>query len=247
MEWQDEGIVLGGRRFGEAGLIVDVFTPGHGKRSGLVYGGAGRKKRAGLEPGNRLDLEWRGRTGEQLGHFSVADVADQLSARLLHRPAALAAIASATALMRMSLAESQPFLPLYEATSVLLGVLEDDEVWPAIYVRWEMALLTTLGFGIDLSSCAVSGVTDGLTHVSPRSGRGVVGSAAPEFVDRLLPLPGFLAGTASTADPEEVGEGLDLTGYFLERRVFTELQTPPPDTRDTLLQRMDATGLASFR
>ena len=40
MQWRDEALILGGRRFGESGLILDVLTATKGRRSGLVYGGA---------------------------------------------------------------------------------------------------------------------------------------------------------------------------------------------------------------
>ncbi|OZB16445.1 MAG: DNA repair protein RecO, partial [Hyphomonas sp. 34-62-18] len=97
MNWSDDGIVLGGRRFGEGGLILDVLTRQRGRRSGLVYGGASRRKRAQFEAGNTVALSWTGRLDDQLGRFDVAEARKDRAARLLDDPAALAALASITA------------------------------------------------------------------------------------------------------------------------------------------------------
>ena len=43
MEWRDKGILLATRPFGETSLIIDVFTPDHGKSSGVVRGGQSKK------------------------------------------------------------------------------------------------------------------------------------------------------------------------------------------------------------
>ena len=89
MQWRDEGLVLGGRKFGESGLILDVLTRERGRRSGLVYGGASRKKRAQYEPGNTVDLSWSGRLEEQLGRFDVAESSRQRASLLIDLPLAL--------------------------------------------------------------------------------------------------------------------------------------------------------------
>ena len=40
-------------------------------------------------------------------------------------------------------------------------------------VRFELAMLAELGFGLDLSSCAATGATTDLIYVSPKSGGAV--------------------------------------------------------------------------
>ncbi|OYW83711.1 MAG: DNA repair protein RecO, partial [Hyphomonas sp. 32-62-5] len=202
MNWSDDGIVLGGRRFGEGGLILDVLTRQRGRRSGLVYGGASRRKRAQFEAGNTIALSWTGRLDDQLGRFDVAEARKDRAARLLDDPAALAALASITALLRAGLNEGDAAgSSLYEATTLLLDELAHPEVWPALYVRWELGLLSALGFGLDLDECAVSGANDGLTHVSPRTGRAVRGSEAEQYVDRLFALPAFLIDSRAEIFP----------------------------------------------
>ena len=239
MNWSDDGIVLGGRRFGEGGLILDVLTREKGRRSGLVYGGASRRKRAQFEAGNTIALSWTGRLDDQLGRFDVAEARKDRAARLLDDPAALAALASITALLRAGLNEGDAAgSSLYEATTLLLDELAHPDVWPALYVRWELGLLSALGFGLDLDECAVSGANDGLTHVSPRTGRAVRGSEAEQYVDRLFALPAFLLDSRAEIFPGDIAAGLRLTGHFIENRLFASVHRGLPAERGRLLKRL---------
>ncbi|MCI4644830.1 MAG: DNA repair protein RecO [Hyphomonadaceae bacterium] len=247
MNWSDEAIVLGGRRFGESGLILDVLTASHGRRSGLVYGGASRKKRAQYEPGNSVTVSWSGRLEDQLGRFDVAEASRERGARLLDTPLALKALAVTTSLLREVLDEGDATgSALYGPSLLLLDSLEDEAVWPALYVRWEYGLLSALGFGLDLEACALSGANDGLTHVSPRTGRAVRGSEAEEYLDRLLPLPGFLLDAASPTGPRELAHGLDLTGHFLAARLFASVHKDLPDGRARLVAQMQRAGVIAL-
>jgi DNA repair protein RecO (recombination protein O) len=239
MNWSDDGIVLGGRRFGEGGLILDVLTRQKGRRSGLVYGGASRRKRAQFEAGNTIALSWTGRLDDQLGRFDVAEARKDRASRLLDDPAALAALSAITSLLRGGLNEGDAAgSSLYDATTVLLDELTEPNVWPALYVRWELGLLSALGFGLDLDECAVSGANDGLTHVSPRTGRAVRGSEAEQYVDRLFALPGFLIDPRADVMPGDIGAGLRLTGHFIENRLFASVHRGLPAERERLLRRI---------
>jgi len=239
MNWSDDGIILGGRRFGEGGLILDVLTRANGRRSGLVYGGNSRKRRAQFEAGNSVSLSWSGRLENQLGRFDVAEASRERTSYVLDDPKALAAISAVTAILRASLDEGDVVgSAMFEATEMLLEQVEAREIWPALYVRWELGLLAALGFGLDLDECAITGVNDGLTHVSPRTGRAVRGSEAEDYVSRLLRLPGFLISSAAPVTPEDVADGLKLTGYFLEARVFHAMNRAMPQERERLVKRL---------
>lgn len=242
-QWEDEALVLGGRRFGEGGLILDVLTATRGRRAGLVYGGASRKRRGQLEPGNTVEMSWSARDEGQLGRFDVAEATHARAANLMDDGDALAAIACMMAILRSTLEEGDSQgSQIYQASIVVLDMLEHREVWPALYVRWEMGLLSALGFGLDLSSCAVSGSNDGLTHVSPRTGRAVRGSEVGAYVDRLFVLPGFLLDAAAPVTPEHVGHGLLMTGHFLERRHYDLIHKAPPEERDRMIARLERSG-----
>lgn len=244
MQWEDKALILGGRRFGEGGLILDVLTKTRGRKAGLVHGGASRRRRGQLEAGNTIDVSWSGRLEDQLGRFEVAEAITERAARHLDNADALAAITCVTTILRNALEEGDVAgSAMYEASHLLLDMLDSADVWPALYVRWEMGLLAALGFGLDLTCCAVSGDNDGLTHVSPRTGRAVKGSEAEDYIDRLFKLPGFLIDPTSPVTPETLGQGLHLTGYFLEHRLYNLVNKPPPEVRDLLLRRLERSGI----
>ncbi len=239
MQWRDEALILAGRRFGESGLILDVLTATKGRQSGLIYGGASRKKRAQFEPGNTIDLEWTGRLEEQLGRFEVAEVSASRAARYLDDPNALAAINTIASILRGAVDEGDAAgSALYGPTTLVLDTLENWQIWPSLYAKWELGLLSALGFGLDLDRCALSGANDGLTHVSPKTGRAVKGSEAEDYVDRLFPLPGFLIDSQAPFLKDDIGNALNLTGYFLERRLFGAVNKRLPESRARLISKI---------
>jgi DNA repair protein RecO (recombination protein O) len=222
MEWSDEGIVLSVRQYGETSAIVEALTRARGRHLGLVHGGASRKAKSMLQPGNSLHLGWRARLNEQLGSYHAELIRSRAGVVLEHRDAlaglnAFANIASAV------LPEREPHANVYEAAVLLLDAMAEQDFahWGPLYVRWEAGLLDELGFGLDLSHCAATGATDDLTYVSPRSGRAVSREGGAAYAERLLKLPPFLLGSQN-ADPSsaDVVAGLKLTAYFLLDRVL---------------------------
>lgn len=227
MDFTDDAIVLSARRHGEANAVLSVLTREHGRHMGLVKGGASRRQRPMLEIGNRLKVTWRARLDEQLGNFTAEPV-DAVSAVLLHDPLKLAALAAACAVADIVLPEREPHEDVYQATARLTDAITGESAsWPAEYVRWELELLTALGFGLDLTRCAVTGARDDLAFVSPKTGRAVSRAAGQGYVDRLLPLPAFLLGAAQSDRSDHLA-GLRLTGYFIDRHV---LHGPVTDKR----------------
>jgi DNA repair protein RecO (recombination protein O) len=232
MEWSDEGIVLAVRRHGESAAIVSLLTLGHGRHAGLVRGGASRRMRGFLQPGNGVSAIWRARLEEHLGSLTVEPMASR--AALYDQPGPLAALTAATALVEAALPERAPHPELYHLLAELLEAL-DRPGWVEAYIHWELRLLADLGFGLDLDSCASTGSNDGLAYVSPKSGRAVSLSAGEPWRDKLLPLPRFLSPDGGAPDLGQLQEGLRLTGWFLERHVFAAHNAHTPDARERLV------------
>lgn len=242
MNWNDTGFVLSSRKHGETSAIIDVFTRENGRHAGLVRGGVGRKLRPVLQSGNLIDVEWHGRLEDHLGTYTV-EALDSRAAELMEDRLSLAGLNSICAMCRECLPEREPFALLWDVFGIVMQTLDDPEIWPALYVKWEAGLLSALGYGLDLSSCAATGGNDNLTHVSPRSGRAVSAAAAEPYLDKLLALPGFMRGH-NTATPEDVMAGLNLTGYFLETRVQWNVNKTLPDARNVMIERLIDTGYA---
>jgi DNA repair protein RecO (recombination protein O) len=230
IEWQDDGVVLASRPHGERDAIVSILTFEHGRHLGLVRGGAGRRQSPLLQPGNRLQCVWKARLADHLGHFVVEPVR-LYAAVLLEDPRRLAAVASATALLEACLAEREPHPRLCAGLVALLGRLSVAPDWPEDYVRFELLLAADLGFALDLGTCAVTGTTEDLAFVSPRTGRAVSRAAAGPYESRLLPLPPFLLGQGA-ADDAQMRDGLGLPAHFLRRHTLGPADRPLPLARE---------------
>lgn len=236
MQWSGEGIVLTSRRHGESSAIIMVLARDQGRFSGLVRGGAGKQKRPGIEPGNRVQATWRARLEEHLGTFEC-ELVQANAATWLGDADRLAAMSAALSIAATAMPEREPHPPVYEGLIVLLSSLAGDD-WPSVYVKWELGVLAELGFGLDLSCCAATGVTDDLVYVSPRSGRAVSRAAGEPYHERMLPLPAFLRESGRAGTAAEVLDGLRLTGFFLEDHVYGGHSASLPDARSRFFQRL---------
>jgi DNA repair protein RecO (recombination protein O) len=233
MEWTDEGIVLGVRRHGESSVIVELLTRSHGRHLGLVRGGAGKRMRPVLQPGNGVTAVWRARLDEHLGYYMIEGTRLR-AAGLLASPHAVYGVTHLAALARL-LPERDPHENIYEMLDRTLDDFEDAGEAAVHLIRFELAMLTELGFGLDLEACAATGATAELIFVSPKSGSAVSRSAGAPFSDRLLRLPAFLRkGEEETGgwSDQDLSDGFALTSLFLLRHVLEPRGQGHSDARD---------------
>ncbi len=239
MDWTGEGYVLSVRKHGETSAIIELFTRDRGRYLGLVRGGVSRKLRPVLQPGNKIQVEWRARLEEHLGYFTV-EAMNSRAAELMQDRLSLAGLNAACAMAREALPEREVHVDVYDAFEILVDNLHDKEIWPALYIHWEMGLLSSMGYGLDLSRCAATGVNSNLTHVSPRSGRAVCAEAAQPYADKLYALPSFMQPDCRRNDKtllkDDIRNGLTLTGYFLETRLQWGVNRTLPEARNRLVQ-----------
>lgn len=229
MEWTGEALLIGVRRHGESSVIAEAMVAGRGRYSGLVRGGRSTKLAPVLQPGNTVQLTWRARLEDHLGAFTVEI--------LQSRAADLIADRKRLYLAQL-VCQHLHLLPERDPHDRLLGMalnLIDSAPDAVALARFELALLDELGFGLDLETCAATGVTEDLTHVSPKSGRAVSRAAAEPYKDRLLPLPSFLHARGN-ASPDDLRAAFRLTGHFLHAHVWSARQLDPPPTRDPLIE-----------
>lgn len=236
MDWRADGILLGVRRHGEHAAIADLFTAEHGRHLGVVRGGASRKMAPLLQPGAQLDAAWRARLEDHLGSYTVELIrgraADAMGDRL-----SLAGLNAVCGLLSFSLPERLAYPALYARSLALLDGIGADR-WASAYLGWELALLEETGFGLDLSRCAVTGATQSLAYVSPKTGRAVTEAGAGQFKDRLLPLSPALAGLSDA--PGDILSGLRVTGHFLQEHLAPALGSRPlPAARGRLVDLLE--------
>ncbi len=251
MQWQDEGIVLGVRRHGETSVVAELMTRTRGRHMGLVRGGRSRAMQPVLQPGNHVDAVWRARLDEHLGDYRLEPL--QLrAARLMETATSVYGVQAMGALLRL-LPERDPHPHLFDALNVILDHMDDPAGAGELFVRFELAVLNDLGFGLDLGECAATGQREDLIYVSPKSGRAVCREAGAPYADRLLALPGFLTPqTSVAADRDTLAAAFRLSGFFLHRHVYEPRGIQENAARDGFVQaalkamvKRDDTGLRS--
>lgn len=235
MQWQDEAIIIGVKRHGETSVIAEVMTRDRGRHLGLVRSGRSRAMQPVLQPGNRVEAVWRARLDEHLGEFKLEPLRLR-AARLMETATAVYGVQAMGALLRL-LPERDPHPHLYEALDVILETMDDPADAGELFVRFELAVLNDLGYGLDLTECAATGTREDLQYVSPKSGRAVCRQAGTPYADRLLALPPFLNEDArAAADPESMAAAFRLTGFFLHRHVYEPRGITENAARDGFIQ-----------
>ena len=239
MEWNAPGVVLAARPYGEGDALATVLAEAQGAHRGLVRGGLSRGNANLWQPGNVVQVRWTARLSDQLGSFT-AELVHPGAALAMDDALALAILSSACAVAEAALPEREAHPRVFAGLLRLIMRLSQGEAALADLVRWEAVLLAELGYGMDLSACALTGASNGLAWVSPRSGRAVSAAAAGPWDGRLLPLPGFLVG-AGEGDLPAWRDGLRLTGHFLARDAFGLHDRPVPPSRERLVDRVERT------
>jgi DNA repair protein RecO (recombination protein O) len=235
--------VLDARPYGEGDAIATVMTEEHGAHRGLARGGAARGRTAIWQPGNLVQVRWVARLADQLGTFS-AELVHPAAALAMDDALVLAMLSAACAVAEGALPEREPHARVFDGLLHLIARLGNGPVMMAELVRWETILLADLGYGLDLTRCALTGDTIDLAFVSPKTGRAVTAAAAGEWTSRLLPLPAFVVG-GDEATAVDWRDGLRLTGHFLARDAFGLQHRPLPLARQMLYDRVAALAAES--
>jgi DNA repair protein RecO (recombination protein O) len=238
MEWEAPAIVLDARPYGEGDAVATVMTEAHGLHRGLARGGASRGKAATWQAGNLVQVRWTARLSDQLGSFT-GEMIHPGAANAMQDALPLAMLTAICAVAEGALPEQVPQPRIFGGLLSLIPRLPFGESLLTEMILWETVVLADLGYGLDLSACAVTGRAEHLVYVSPRTGRAVSREGAGEWAARMLPLPGFLLG-AGTADAVQWRDGLRLTGHFLARDAFGNQHRPLPQARQMLYDRVSA-------
>lgn len=245
MEWDAPAVILDARPYGEGDAVATVMTEAHGLHRGLARGGASRGKAGTWQPGNMVQVRWAARLPDQLGSFS-GELIHAGASYAMQEATPLAMLTAICSVAEGALPEHEPLPRIFNGLLRLIPRLPLGDPVLTELIQWEMVVLADLGYGLDLSACAVTGRAEGLTYVSPRTGRAVTDQGAGEWAGRLLPLPGFLAGSPGlppgSNSPGATGwrDGLRLTGHFLTRDAFGHQHRPLPQARRMLYDRVAA-------
>ena len=221
MNLTDEGIAIGVKKFSDSTNLMKILTKDNGIYSGLIR----IKKNQGNSgvniPGNTLSVNWRARLSEHLGFFNT-ELIKSRSSNYLNSSINLEVLNSICSLMDI-FPEREECIDLYNIIEELLDNLNNTSLWPFLYIKFELLFIERMGYGLDLSSCAVNGSTDNLNWVSPKTGRAVSALGAKGWEDRLLKLPEFLGqNEIKNLSKADLLDSLKLTEFFLIKRVYSQ-------------------------
>ena len=231
-------IICSVRQHGEHGAVVRSMTPENGIVSGYVRGARSRTMRPVLIPSNIVQADYRARTEEQLA--SMTAELQQSRGPFLGEPLASAALDWATALTAAILPEEHNYPRLHSALSALLDAIcnaPSAKGWVVALVRYELLLLSELGFGLTLDKCAATGSDEELIYISPKSATAVSAAAGQTYKEQLLPLPAFL-NSPELPDWEDIFDGLKVTGFFLRRHFFEDRRRDVMAARSVMVDRL---------
>jgi len=241
MEWQDEAIVIRTAKQGNNALIVDIMTKERGICSGIIRGV--KNALPICQPGNKVEVRWSGRLAEQLGRLEI-DLIRTIIPAIFQDAMKMHAVTAISMLLSRHIPPRQTDQILYASCNHFFDVInieQDPLVWLATYVEFELYLLSTLGYGLDVSTCAGAGEPAQLVYVSPKTGRSVCKFCGAPWHNRLLHLPPWLrpqtdkTSTSKPIDIREIIDGLTLTRYFLDKCVLTRWERSGFTAREQMM------------
>ena len=228
-EWRDRGIVLSVRKYGEKGMIANILTLEHGRHLGWISNYKNNNISSHIQPGNLVDVFWKSRLIDQMGNFKI-ELISSVVGKILDDKIKLQAIISLCTLLEKVLPERQSYSEIFNATQAFINLLllDDDilkNIWFEGYVKWEIGILSSIGFSLKLDECAVTGKKNNLYFVSPKTGKAVSKEGAGLFAAKLLLLPSFLGGAEIIGSNfnQDIIAGLKITSYFFKNKLLLSI------------------------
>ena len=234
MNLNDEGIIISLKKFSDSASLMKVLTKNHGIYSGLIRLSKKNGNMGVNVPGNVINITWRARLSEHLGFFN-SELIKSRSSLYLNSSINLEILNSLCALLDI-FPEREECEEIYLLANELFNNLNDIFIWPILYIKFELLFIEKMGYGLDLDSCAVNGSNKNLSWVSPKSGRAVSNEGAIGWEDRLLRLPNFFKKIDNITSKEDLIDGLKLTEFFLNKRVYSQQAKNLPSSRIRLVE-----------
>lgn len=223
MKFSDQGIIINIKNYGENSAIVKILTQDHGIYCGFIKSIKSSKTKAIFQIGNFISFEYKTRLEENLGQFSRPDLITSYCAKILFDKEKLNLSNALFHLIDNVILEKFQIDDLFNYVQDFLQnlTIQDDHLSNLKnFIILEFNILRFLGYEIDISSCAATGVTTNLEYVSPKSARAVCQESGQPYASKLLKLPQFLLNNCLNANNEDLKNGLKLTEFFLLKFIF---------------------------
>ncbi|CEI85357.1 DNA repair protein RecO (Recombination protein O) [Ehrlichia minasensis] len=241
VRWQDQGIVIAIRKYGDDKTIVSIFTQKHGLKKGLArYHNKTIQK---LQIGDYVNVTWSAKLISNLGYFKYELIKSTLY-HYIHNNLKTMCIAFFTAILDQVLPENEENYTIYNYLDIFMNSVQNKDInWQIKYLTLELTLLSELGFGLDLSQCAVNNTNENLIFISPKTGKAISQTVGLPYQKSLLPLPPLLYNVYNNYtykySKTDFKVSLNVIGYFLKKHFLTEKNTTLIKYRDEIIKLID--------
>lgn len=187
MKIASEGYIVAIKKIQEKGLILNIFSKEHG----LVSGYSRFNSKQPFTHGSFGNFTFKSRLAEHLGNLTFEPSKEHLS-KVIYCPTKSRLFLLALDSIATFLEAGEPHHSIFDALENFFAKVTHkaeaiDDI--ANYLRFEYQLLQGIGYGLDFSQCAVSGSSDELSFISPKTGAVVSHSVGAPYQDKLLKIP----------------------------------------------------------
>ena len=225
MIWDDTGFLLSKSRYNENSLISEFFTKNHGKVSGIVFGGSSKKIRNYLQIGNQLHINFNSKSENRIGYFKL-EIQKAFSPIYFDNHQKLSCIISSMSLIRLLTAESQSNTKLFNLIEKFYSIISND-LWLKDFIFWELELLKTLGFDLELENLVSKEIINQKTVYVVKS-----------KIEKKI-IPNFLIDKKLVVDDlNTLLKGVNLVSDFLEKTILKPNNLNYPISRTNFINTL---------
>ena len=237
MQFQDEGYIINLRKYGERSAIVTLVSAQHGKISGFAKNCMSKKNLGIFQIGNKVSFSGYSRVDGNMLSVQI-ELMSPCAINFMESPQKLSVLQAFCEMCEQSFVPFEPLADLYSYIDGFFDAAAKDN-WLEQYAFFEFFLLDFLGIGLDLQKCAVTGRTDDLRYVSPKTGKAVCAEVGKQYADRLFKYPIFVRDNNQYPSEEEILELLKMTEFFLKKNFFDANGLKFPINRANLLHNLN--------
>ena len=213
---EDEGIIIAIRKIAEEDAIITIFSENHGKLSGYIKAYHSKSNLAKCMEGNLVKFSWNSRLDNQLG-FLKLELIKNFQSLCIQSYSKIIAISANCNILTQTLPDRHKEIDLYNKLLEFLAAIIQKENWHQAFIRFELQLLSSLGYGLELTRCAVTNQIDNLIYISPKSGKAVSADAGKEYDHLLIKMPVLFIENTANNNLEAIVEALKVTLYFIQK------------------------------
>ncbi len=224
MNWDNSGFLLSKNRYNENSIIAEIFTQDYGKISGIIFGGTSKKIKNYLQIGNELHVNFNTKSENRIGYFKI-EILKAFSPIYFDNSKKLNCIFLAMNLIKILTAEAQSNIKVYKLIEEFYQILKKSS-WLKEYIFWELKLLSILGFNLDLKNMVNKKTINDQTFY-------IVETSTEKKI-----VPNFLIENDNNFKKEELLDGLNLVGDFMDKTILKPNNINFPNSRNQFINSL---------